>query len=109
MLYYTCVVAWHVICAVGLACCHCRYASDAERLKRSFSAVADKARSSSSCCRTAGLVIHEQQHMTSCCSAQPQGPPLSLHALHLHKFTSSAGQGDVPTAAKWLNLVWEFS
>jgi hypothetical protein len=23
--------------------------------------------------------------------------------------TSSAGQGDLPTAAKWLNLVWEFS
>jgi hypothetical protein len=24
-------------------------------------------------------------------------------------FTSSAGQGDLPTAAKWFNLVWEFS
>jgi hypothetical protein len=24
-------------------------------------------------------------------------------------FTSSAGRGDLPTAAKWFNLVWEFS
>jgi hypothetical protein len=24
-------------------------------------------------------------------------------------FTGSAGQGNLPTAAKWFNLVWEFS
>jgi hypothetical protein len=42
---------------------------------------------------------------TGCC------PDFSAHRtpkVHLW-FTSSAGQGDLPTAAKWFNLVWEFS
>jgi hypothetical protein len=42
---------------------------------------------------------------TGCC---PDFSASRTPKVHLW-FTNSAGQGDLPTAAKWFNLVWEFS
>jgi hypothetical protein len=42
---------------------------------------------------------------TGCCTnfSAPRIPKVHLW------FTSSVGQGDLPTAAKWFSLVWELS